>query len=58
MRAIAYTLTLLSALLAVTALMAVILCGATHQLLIAVMAGIMTVMGVSCIREEEREHGR
>lgn len=58
MRAVAYTLTLLSALLAVTALMAVLLFGATHQLLIAVMAGIMTVMGVSSIREEEREHGR
>ena len=57
MKAIAYTLTAVSALLTVTALVAV-LCGVTHQLLIAVMAGIMTVMGVSCIREEEREHGR
>lgn len=54
MKAIAYTLTAVSALLTVTALVAV-LCGVTHQIAMVLIGGLMTYMGAISIREEESD---
>lgn len=54
MKAIAYTLTAVSALLSVTALAAV-LCGVTHQLAMVLIGGLMTFMGAVTISEEESD---
>lgn len=54
MKAIAYTLTAVSALLTVTALVAV-LCGVTHQIAIVLIGGLITYMGAVTIKEEESD---
>ena len=55
MKAVAYALTAISALLAVAALIGVLF-GATHQLVIAVICGLMSWAGVRTVREEKEAH--
>lgn len=52
MKAIAYTLTAMSALLAVAALIGVMF-GATHQLVMVIVCGLMAWAGVRTVREEK-----